>query len=245
MGVEATLRASFAEARTYRPGVAGLRAASWPRRRGSKARPTPPRRDLRLEALRDILDRKILVHAHAYRADEILMLMRVAEDFGFRMRTFQHVLEGYKVASEMARHGAGGSTFSDWWAYKMEALDAIPYNAAIMAAKGVTVSLNSDSSELARRLYWEAAKVMRYGGVSETDALKMITLNPARQLGVDRCVGSIEPGKYADLAVFTGHPFSPDARVEHTAGRRARSTSTARGTWPRARRPAGDRSPNR
>jgi imidazolonepropionase-like amidohydrolase len=216
MGVEATLRSSFNEARTYRQEWQEYErklAAAGP---GSKARPAPPRRDLRLEALRDILDRKILVHAHAYRADEILMLMRVAEDFGFRVRTFQHVLEGYKVASEMARHGAGGSTFSDWWAYKMEALDAIPYNAAIMASKGVTVSINSDSSELARRLYWEAAKAMRYGGVSETEALKMITLNPARQLGVDRWVGSIEPGKSADLAVFAGHPFSPDTHVEHT-----------------------------
>jgi imidazolonepropionase-like amidohydrolase len=216
MGVEATLRASFAEARTYRQEWQAYQRKLAAVGGSSKDRPAPPRRDLRLETLWDIMDGKIFVHAHAYRADEILMLMRVAEDFGFRVRTFQHVLEGYKVASEMARHGAGGSTFSDWWAYKMEALDAIPYNAAIMAAKGVTVSLNSDSAELARRLYWEAAKATRYGGVSEGDALKMITLNPARQLGVDRWVGSIEPGKHADLAVFTAHPFSPDARVEHT-----------------------------
>jgi imidazolonepropionase-like amidohydrolase len=216
MGVEAVLRSSFDEARTYRQ--------EWQEyqhkvsRVGGKSndRPTPPRRDLRLETLRDIMEGKIFVHAHAYRADEILMLMKVAEDYGFRVRTFQHVLEGYKVASEMARHGAGGSTFSDWWAYKMEALDAIPYNAAIMASKGVVVSLNSDSAELARRLYWEAAKATRYGGVSEEEALKMVTLNPARQLGVDRYVGSVEPGKQADLAVFTAHPFSPDARVEHT-----------------------------
>jgi imidazolonepropionase-like amidohydrolase len=216
MGVEATLRASFAEARTYRQEWQEYQQKLAAAGASSPNRPAPPRRDLRLETLRDIMDGKILVHAHAYRADEILMLMRVAEDFGFRVRTFQHVLEGYKVASEMARHGAGGSTFSDWWAYKMEALDAIPYNAAIMASKGVTVSLNSDSAELARRLYWEAAKAVKYGGVSELEALKMITLNPARQLGVDRWVGSIEPGKDADLAVFNGHPFLPDTRVEHT-----------------------------
>ncbi len=127
----------------------------------------PPRRDLRLRRCADILDGKVLVHAHCYRADEILMLIRVAEEFGFKIRTFQHVLEGYKVASEIAKHGAGASTFSDWWAYKMEACDAIPYNAAIMAAQGVRVSLNSDSDELARRLYWEAAKAVKYGGVSE------------------------------------------------------------------------------
>src|SRR5438105_5235933 len=143
---------------------------------------------MRLETLKDILDGKIYVHAHSYRADEILMLIRVAEDFGFRVRTFQHVLEGYKVASEIAKHGAGASTFSDWWAYKVEAEDAIPYNAAIMASKGVVVSLNSDSNELARRLYWEAAKIVKYGGVSEAEALKMVTLNPAKQLGIDRWV---------------------------------------------------------
>jgi len=213
MGVEATLRAAFSEARSYRQ--------QWDEyerklKSGGKDRPTPPRRDLRLETLRDVMDGKVYVHAHSYRADEILMLMRVAEDFGFRVRTFQHVLEGYKVASEIARHGAGASTFSDWWAYKVEALDAIPYNAALMASKGVVVSLNSDSAELARRLYWEAAKAVKYGGVSETEALKMVTLNPARQLGVDRWVGSLEQGKDGDVAVFSAHPFSPDTRVEYT-----------------------------
>ena len=176
----------------------------------------PPRRDLRLETLRDVLAGKVLVHAHCYRSDEILMLIRLADELGFKVRTFQHVLEGYKVASEIARHGAGASTFSDWWAYKLEAYDAIPYNAAIMAEHGVLVSLNSDSSELARRLYWEAAKTVKYGGVSESDALKMITLNPAGQLGIEKRVGSLEVGKDADVAVFNHHPFAPDARVEMT-----------------------------
>ncbi len=176
----------------------------------------PPRRVLQLETLCDVLDGKVFVHCHSYRADEILMIIRVAEDFGFKVRTFQHVLEGYKVAGEIAKHGAGASTFSDWWTYKMEVRDAIPYNAAILAAHGVRVSLNSDSTELARRMYWEAAKVVKYGGVSETEALKMITLNPAGQLGIDDRVGSLEVGKDADIAVFSAHPFSPDARVDYT-----------------------------
>ncbi|HEY3119517.1 MAG TPA: amidohydrolase [Vicinamibacteria bacterium] len=214
MGVEATIRQAFEEARDYKREwdeyEKKLRAA----RGGDK--PAAPRRSLRLEELKDILEGRVYVHAHCYRSDEILMLIKVAEDFGFKIRTFQHVLEGYKVASEIARHGAGASTFSDWWAYKLEAYDAIPYNAAIMAEHGVVVSLNSDSDELARRLYWEAAKVVKYGGVSEPEALKMVTLNPARQLGIDKRVGSIEVGKDADIAVFSAHPFSPDTRCDLT-----------------------------
>ena len=234
MGVEAVLRESFQEAQAYkrewdeyekksraaRSAPRGREAAPQDERRrihfAAAEDPVAPRKNLRLEELKDILDGKVYVHAHCYRADEILMLIRVAEEFGFKIRTFQHVLEGYKVASEIARHGAGASTFSDWWAYKMEAYDAIPYNAAIMAAHGVKVSMNSDSDELARRLYWEAAKAMKYGGASEAEALKMVTLNPAWQLGIDKRVGSIEVGKDADLAIFSAHPFAPDTRVEQT-----------------------------
>jgi imidazolonepropionase-like amidohydrolase len=215
MGVEVVVRQAFREAQEY--------AREWDdydkkvKAAGPKgARPAPPRRDLQLEVLRDVLAGKVLVHAHCYRSDEILMLIRVADELGFKIRTFQHVLEGYKVAAEIARHGAGASTFSDWWAYKMEAWDAIPYNAAVMHGKGVRVSLNSDSNELARRLYWEAAKAVKYGGVGEDEALKMITLNPAWQLGIDQRVGSLEVGKDADIAIFTAHPFSPDARVDMT-----------------------------
>jgi imidazolonepropionase-like amidohydrolase len=210
MGVEAVIREAFAEARAYKKEWEDHEA------RAAADKTVPPRRNLRLEAVRDVLDGKVLVHAHCYRADEILMLIRLADEFGFKIRTFQHVLEGYKVASEIARHGAGASTFSDWWAYKLEAFDATPYNAAVMADHGVNVSLNSDSDELARRLYWEAAKAVKYGGVSEAEALKMITLNPAWQLGVQDRVGSIEAGKDADLAIFSAHPFAPDARVEAT-----------------------------
>ena len=161
-----------------------------------------------------MLEGKRYVHAHCYRADEILMLMRVADDYGFKIRTFQHVLEGYKVAKEIAAHGAGASTFSDWWAYKMEAFDAIPYNAALMTKKGVVVSLNSDDAELMRHLNTEAGKAMKYGGLSETEALAMVTLNPAKQLGIDNRVGSIEVGKDADLVIYDKYPLSDYAKVQ-------------------------------
>ena len=155
-----------------------------------------------------MLEGKRYVHAHCYRSDEILMLIRVADEMGFKIRTFQHVLEGYKVAKEIAAHGAGASTFSDWWSYKIEAYDASPYNAALMTKKGVVVSLNSDSDELQRHLNLEAAKVMRYGGLNENEALAMVTINPAKQLGIDDKVGSIEVGKSADLVLFDKHPLS-------------------------------------
>jgi imidazolonepropionase-like amidohydrolase len=215
MGVEVVVRQAFREAQEY--------AREWEdyekkvKAAGAKGvKPAAPRRNLQLEGLRDVLAGRVLVHAHCYRSDEILMLIRLADELGFKIRTFQHVLEGYKVASEIAKHGAGASTFSDWWAYKMEAWDAIPYNAAVMQAHGVRVSLNSDSDELARRLYWEAAKAVKYGGVSEDEALRMITLNPAWQLGVESRIGSLEVGKDADIAIFSTHPFAPDARVEMT-----------------------------
>jgi imidazolonepropionase-like amidohydrolase len=215
MGVEVVLRDALRRAQDYRREWEEydrkVKAGG-----GREDRPVPPRRDLELDALRDVLDGKVHVHAHCYRADEIIMLIRLAEEFGFKVRTFQHVLEGYKVAGEIARHGAGASTFADAWGYKVEAFDAIPHNAAILAAHGVTVSINSDDDERARRLYWEAAKAVRYGGVSETEALKMVTLNPARQLGVDARVGSIEAGKDADIAIFSAHPFDPATRVDMT-----------------------------
>jgi imidazolonepropionase-like amidohydrolase len=144
------------------------------------------------------------------------MLLGVARDFGFRVQTLQHVLEGYKVADEIKAAGTGASTFADNWAYKLEAYDAIPHNAALMAERGVKVTINSDSDERARRLYQEAAKAIRYGGASEEEALRMITLNAAEQLGVGDKTGSIDVGKDADIAIFSAHPFSPAARVEMT-----------------------------
>lgn len=144
------------------------------------------------------------------------MLIRVADDFGFKIGTLQHILEGYKVAEAIAAHGAGASSFSDWWAYKVEVMDAIPYNGAIMAAAGITVSFNSDSNELARRMNTEASKAVRYGGVSPVDALKFVTINPARQLRIDHRTGSLEPGKDADFVIWSGDPLSTYTRCEQT-----------------------------
>ncbi len=204
MGVMDVIREAFVQARDYQ--------ARWRRHdaavKAGDGSSTPPARDLTLEPLVEVLEGRRLVHAHSYRADEILQLLRVAEEFGFRIATLQHVLEGYKVADEIAQHGAGASTFSDWWAYKVEAFDAIPHNAALMAERGVLVSINSDSAEEHRHLNQEAAKAIKYGGMSEDEALELVTLNPAKQLGVDARVGSIEVGKDADLVVFSAHPLS-------------------------------------
>jgi len=146
-----------------------------------------------LETLAEILEGTRLVHCHSYRQDEILMLIRLADRLGFRIGTFQHVLEGYKVAPEIAAHGAGASSFSDWWAYKIEVMDAIPWNGAMLEKAGVLVSFNSDSDELARRMNMEAAKAVRYGNLAPEEALKFVTLNPAKQLGIDARTGSLEP----------------------------------------------------
>jgi N-acetylglucosamine-6-phosphate deacetylase len=167
----------------------------------------PPRRDLELEAIGEILQGARLIHCHAYRQDEMLMLMRTMEGFGVKIAAFHHVLEGYKIADEIAAHGAGGTTFSDWWAYKFEVYDAIPYNGSLMRDRGVVVSFNSDSSELARRLNFEAAKAVKYGGTPEDEALKFVTLNPAKQLHMDQWVGSLEPGKDADFAIWSKSPL--------------------------------------
>ena len=215
MGVEEVLRDVFTRAVAYRREWQQYEAARRALRRG-QAEPIPPRRDLQLEALVEVMEGRRLVHAHCYRADEILMLLRVAHDFGFRIASLEHVLEGYKVADEIAAAGTGASTFSDFWGYKLEAFDAIPQNAALMTQRGVMVAINSDDGERARRLFQDAAKTMHFGGVSETDALKMITLNSARMLGVETRVGSIDVGKDADLAIFNGHPFAPASRVEMT-----------------------------
>lgn len=211
MGVQEVIRDAFTGARDY--------MAEWDEyeaRRKRREEAIPPRRDLLLEEMADILRGRVLVHSHCYRADEIMMLIRLAEEMGFKVRTFQHVLEGYKVAREMARHGAGGSTFIDWWGFKIEAYDATPYNVALMARNGVLTSVNSDSSELARRLNLDAAKAVKYGGLSEEEALKTATINPAIQLGIDHRVGSIEVGKDADLVIWSGHPLSTYSRVETT-----------------------------
>jgi imidazolonepropionase-like amidohydrolase len=212
MGVEETIRGAFAEARDYK--------SEWDsynkRVAAGEKNLIPPRRDLRLEPLVEVLEGKRYVHSHCYREDEILMLLRVAKEFGFKVRTFQHVLEGYKVADELAAAGVGASTFSDWWAYKVEAYDAIPYNAALMTKRGVVVSINSDDSEEATHLNQEAAKSIKFGGLSHDEALKLVTLNPAIQLGIDKRVGSIDSGKDADLVIYNHDPLSAYAVVQKT-----------------------------
>jgi len=211
MGVEDTIRQAFNQAVAYKAEWDTYDAAV---KSGQKS--VAPRKDLKLETLKEVLEGKRYVHAHCYRADEILMLIRIADDYGFKIRTFQHVMEGYKVAKEIAAHGAGASTFSDWFGFKMEVFDATAYNAAIMQKKGVLVSVNSDSlnGELMGRLNTEAAKSMKYGGLSREDALAMVTLNPARQLGVDNRVGSIEVGKDADIVIYDKDPVSEFAKVQ-------------------------------
>jgi imidazolonepropionase-like amidohydrolase len=211
MGVEDTIRQAFNQAVAYK--------AEWDKYDAAvKAgqHPISPRKDLKLETLKEVLEGRRYVHAHCYRADEILMLIRLADDYGFKIRTFQHVMEGYKVAKEIAAHGAGASTFSDWFGFKMEVFDATAYNAAIMQKKGVTVSVNSDSEngELMGRLNTEAAKSMKYGGLSREDALALVTINPAKQLGVDNRVGSIEVGKDADIVIYDKDPLSEFAKVQ-------------------------------
>jgi imidazolonepropionase-like amidohydrolase len=176
----------------------------------------PYRKDLELEALLEILENKRFITCHSYVQSEITMMMRVAEQFKFKLNTFTHILEGYKVADKMAKHGAGASSFSDWWAYKFEVYDAIPYSPKMMADQGITVAINSDDAEMARRLNQEAAKSVMYGGMKEEEAWKMVTINPAKLLRVDERTGSIKPGKDADLVLWSDNPLSVYAKAEKT-----------------------------
>ncbi|EAQ41443.1 amidohydrolase family protein [Polaribacter sp. MED152] len=176
----------------------------------------PYRKDLEMETLAEILNKERFISCHSYVQSEINMLMKVADKFDFNINTFTHILEGYKVADKMAEHGVGGSTFSDWWAYKYEVNDAIPYNAAIMHNAGVTVAINSDDREMSRRLNQEAAKTVKYGGMSELEAWKTVTINPAKLLHIDHKVGSIKEGKDADVVLWSNHPMSIYAKVEKT-----------------------------
>ncbi|MBW0176782.1 amidohydrolase family protein [Sediminibacterium sp.] len=202
MGVEQVLTDAFNRAVAYEKAM--------------KADPKGTRRDLELDALVEIMNKQRFITCHSYVQSEITATMRVAEKFGFRINTFTHILEGYKVADKMKAHGAAASTFSDWWAYKVEVTDAIPYNAYIMNKVGLTVAINSDDAEMARRLNQEAAKSVKYGGMSEEEALKMVTINPAKMLHVDDRVGSIKAGKDADLVLWSDHPLSIYAKAEKT-----------------------------
>lgn len=207
MGVEATIRRAFDAAIGYQREHEQYR-----KEKAAGKDPRPVRRDLRLEALAEILTGDIWIHSHCYRADEILRLLDVAEEYHVRVAVLQHILEGYRIIPEMRRHGTTASTFSDWWAYKIEAYDAIPHNAARMEQGGVVSTVNSDSPAVMRHLNLEAAKSMRYGGLSPDECLRLVTINGAIQLGIDAHVGSLEPGKLGDIAVFDGHPLDTFAR---------------------------------
>ncbi len=204
MGVEQIMRDAFQAAREYE------------RERAVETPARPVRRDIQLDALVEIVNGKRKIHCHSYVQSEILMLMRLAEEFGFRVHTFTHILEGYKVAKEMAAHGAGASSFADWWAYKFEVYDAIPENPAILEENGVLVSVNSDDAEMARRLNQEASKSVKYGGTNQEDAMRFVTINAAKQMMNDAATGSIEVQKDADVVVWSGNPLSGMSRVERT-----------------------------
>lgn len=220
MGVEQILVDAFTRAKDYQRTWAGYESSkkeyeSAKSKKGLTA-PVAPRRDLELDALVEILEKKRFITCHSYVQSEINAAMEVANRMGYTVNTFTHILEGYKVADKMKEHGSFASTFSDWWAYKMEVEDAIPYNAAIMQKVGLTVAINSDDAEMARRLNQEAAKIVKYGGVTEEEALKMVTLNPAIMLHVDNKVGSLRVGKDADVVLWSDHPLSIYAKSLYT-----------------------------
>lgn len=212
MGVEQVFYDAFLRARQYEKEWNNFNGLSEKKRVGV----TPPRRDIELEVMVEILNSKRFVTCHSYIQSEINMLMHVADSMGFTLNTFTHILEGYKVADKMKAHGAGASTFADWWAYKFEVNEAIPYNAAILHKMGIVTAINSDDAEMGRRLNQEAAKVVKYGGISEEDAWKMVTLNPAILLHLDDRMGSIKEGKDADIVIWSDNPLSVQAHVEQT-----------------------------
>jgi len=204
MGVEFVIRQAFSQAKEYQQ-----KWDAYNKEQGKKGfRGAPPEYNYRLETLSDILKGNIIIHCHSYRADEIQMMMQVCKDFGITRLVFQHVNEGFRVAPELAANGAMASIFSDHWGYKFEVYYSTAYNAAILVKNGVVTSINSDSGELIRHLYHEAAKSQKYGGLSDEEALALITINPAKQLGIDARVGSLEVGKEGDVAIFRNHPLS-------------------------------------
>jgi imidazolonepropionase-like amidohydrolase len=210
MGIVALLRENLQKAKDYRE-----KWDAWDAQPASTRGPAPSR-DGKLEALADVLRGKVRVHVHCYRKDEFLTLFRLADEFGFKIAAFHHAMESYKVAEELARRGTAVAVYPDAFGRKIEHWDQIPQNAAYLNASGVLVALHSDFPFFAQRLHTEAAKLIRYGGISEDDALRTVTLNPARLIGVDREVGSLEVGKQADLAVFDRHPFDSFALNQRT-----------------------------
>ncbi|GAB4330767.1 MAG: amidohydrolase family protein [Flammeovirgaceae bacterium] len=223
MGVESVIRRAFEDGKAYQKKwdeyeklKTAYENAVKSKKSNNLTAPVPPKYDLRASTLADILAGKILIHCHSYRADEILMLMNICKEYGIKKICFQHANEAFKVAPELAAFGATCSVFADWWAYKFEVYYSTAYNASILTKNGVITSINSDSEELIRHLYHEAAKTQKYGGLTDEEALKLITINPAIQLGIDHRVGSIEVGKDGDIAVFHNHPLSIYTLPEYT-----------------------------
>lgn len=204
MGVEASIRAIFEEARDYMKAW-----DNYNKKKNDRIKPLPPKKDLRLEVIADVLRGKYLVRCHAYQAEEMLSIMKLCKEYNVKLAVFEHGLEGYRITNELVKYGVGVSTFADFWSYKWEAFKTMPHSASLMAKRGVLIALNSDSEERMRRLFLDAAKITRFGGMTDAEALKTITINPAKMLGIDKWVGTLEPGKDADIAVFNRHPLDP------------------------------------
>jgi imidazolonepropionase-like amidohydrolase len=211
MGVEASIREIFEEAKDYKKAW-----DDYNKKKDNKIKPLPPMRDIRLEVIVDVLRGKYWVRCHAYQAEEMLSIMKLCKEYSVKLAVFEHGLEGYRITNELVKYGVGVSTFADFWSYKWEAFKTMPHSAALMAKRGVLIALNSDSEERMRRLFLDAAKTIRFGGLSESEALKAITINPAMMLGIDKWVGTLEQGKDADIAVFSKHPLDPYTYCEMT-----------------------------
>ncbi|MEA2005489.1 MAG: amidohydrolase family protein [Acidobacteriota bacterium] len=217
MGVEASIRYEFEKAKDYmRQWNEYEEKVKKAKKKGAKHMPLPPKKDFRLEVISDILRGKYWVRCHAYQSEEMLSIMRLCDEYGVKLICFEHGLEGYRITNELVEHGVAVSTFADFWAYKWEAFNTMPHAVALMAKRGVLTAINSDDPERMRRLFHDAAKAVRFGGLSEVEALKTITINPAIILGIDNRTGTIEAGKDADLAVFNRHPLDSYTICEMT-----------------------------
>jgi len=216
MGVEASIRHEFEKAKEYMKKWDDYNKKMKTKKKKNDVPPLRPRKDYRLEVIADILKGKYWVRCHGYQSEEMLSIMRLCDDYGVKLVCFEHGLEGYRITNELVKYGVGVSTFADFWSYKWEAYNTMPHAVALMAERGVLTAINSDDGERMRRLFHDAAKAVRFGSLSELEALKTITINPAIIMGIDKRVGTIEPGKDADLAVFSHHPFDPYTICEMT-----------------------------
>ncbi len=216
MGVEASIRYEFEKARDYVRAWTEYEKEIEAARKQKKPEPLPPKKNYRLEVIGDVLEGKYLIRCHGYQAEEMLSIMKLCNEYGVKLVCFEHGLEGYRITNELVKHGVAVSTFADYWAYKWEAYNTMPHAVALMAKRGVLTAVNSDDAERMRRLFHDAAKAVRFGGLSEIEALKTITINPAIIMGIDQRTGTIEEGKDADLAVFNRHPFDPYTICEMT-----------------------------